>query len=128
MAYRDGRFIIIGGLPPDRQNNYVYEYDTAFRFIERHELPTGYTTYGIQTACFHAGHWWFGCYGDKLIKTTAVFEVVKVLDFDCGLGIVGGVGKGQEDMFWISRGFERWRGRVIPAKLREADGGLRLVE
>jgi hypothetical protein len=44
---------------------------------------------GIQTATFASGHWWFGCYGKKLLKTDESFKMVGKYEFDCGLGVVG---------------------------------------
>jgi hypothetical protein len=63
IAYGDGRFMVVGGLPADKQENYAFEYDESFRFVRRHVLPSGQTRLGIQTAAFFDDHWWFGCYG-----------------------------------------------------------------
>lgn len=49
ITYHDGRFIIVGGLPKDVNENYLYEYDEAFKFRTRHMLASGYTLMGIQT-------------------------------------------------------------------------------
>ena len=57
--------------------------------MKRHTIKSGYTRLGIQTAAFAQGTWWFGCYGDELLKTTEKFELVGKHKFDCGLGIVG---------------------------------------
>ncbi len=63
VAYHDGTFLVVGGLPPGTNENYLYEYDESFAFHRRHVLPSGYTLMGIQTAAFADGAWWFGCYG-----------------------------------------------------------------
>ena len=63
IAHHDGRFIVVGGLPEDVTENYLFEYDEAFRFKKRHVLTSGHTYLGIQTADYCDGHWWFGCYG-----------------------------------------------------------------
>jgi len=63
IAYHDGRFILVGGLPEEVAEDYLFEYDQAFRFKKRHVLPSGRTRSGIQTAAYCDGHWWFGCYG-----------------------------------------------------------------
>lgn len=85
-----GKFFIVGGLPKGFTENYIYEYDTNFKFIKRHIIPSGYTYKGIQTAEFHEGQWWFGCYGNpKLIKTDAKFQIQDRNDFNVSLGIVG---------------------------------------
>lgn len=60
---RAGNFYIVGGLPTGIEENYVYEYDENFQFLRRHTLDSGYTRLGIQTAFFHNGRWYFGCYG-----------------------------------------------------------------
>lgn len=91
IASRDGRFLVVGGLPPGADENYLYEYDESFRFLKRHVLASGYTLMGIQTAAFIHGHWWFGCYGKPaiLLKADPSFRLVGRYEFDCSLGIVG---------------------------------------
>jgi hypothetical protein len=91
MGYHDGRFIVIGGLPPGVEENYAYEYDKDFSFIKRHVITSGYTLMGIQTAKYSGGYWWFGCYGKPavLLKTDESFKLVGKYTFDCALGIVG---------------------------------------
>jgi len=89
IAFHDNRFIVIGGLPEGVQENYAYEYDTSFKFIRKHTIKSGYTNLGIQAAGFHDGHWWFGCYGNKLLKVDKSFKLVGKYDFNCGLGIAG---------------------------------------
>ena len=63
MTYRDGRFFVIGGLPPTHKDNYVYEYTPDFTFVKRHVLKSGWTNLGIQTVDFSNGKFFFGCYG-----------------------------------------------------------------
>jgi len=91
IDHRDGHFFVVGGLPNDVEENYVYEYDDAFRFIKRHVVPSGHTHLGIQTAAFADGRWWFGCYGDPaiLLVADADFKMIGRHEFDCALGIVG---------------------------------------
>ncbi len=91
MAYRNGRFMVVGGLPPGTDENYVYEYDESFRFVKRHVLASGYTLMGIQTAAFAEGYWWFGCYGKPptLLKADESFQVVGSWQFNGSVGIVG---------------------------------------
>lgn len=100
IAYHDGRFFVVGGLPEAVQENYVYEYNSDFKFVKKHVIPSGHTRLGIQTATFVDGHFWFGCYGNKLLKTDASFRLAGKYDFDCGYGIAGLTGK----MFYIARG------------------------
>lgn len=96
MSYADGRFFVVGGLPNDIHENYVYEYSPDFKFIKRHVIASGHTKKGIQTAAYAAGVWWFGCYGEphELLKTDKAFRVLgkwplnkRVLD--AAYGIVG---------------------------------------
>jgi outer membrane protein assembly factor BamB len=90
IAYHNGKFIVVGGLPPGFAENYAYEYDEQFKFVKKHVLQSGYTLMGIQTAAFADGHWWFGCYGEPkiLLKADEPFKKVERFEFDCSLGIV----------------------------------------
>ena len=63
IAYHEGRFLLVGGLPPTHQDNYLFEYDKDLNFIQKHSLPTGYTRLGVQTIDYVDNHWWLGCYG-----------------------------------------------------------------
>ncbi len=91
MAYRDRNFMVVGGLPKGVEENYVYEYDPDFRFVEKHIINSGYTLMGIQTVTFSGGQWWFGCYGKPkvLLKTDEHFKLTGKYTFDCSLGITG---------------------------------------
>jgi hypothetical protein len=79
IAYHDGRFLVVGGLPEGVEENYAYEYDEPFRFRRRHVVPSSSTLKGIQTATFADDHWWFGCYGEPrvLLKADQDFETCK---------------------------------------------------
>lgn len=100
MAYHDGRFVVIGGLPPGTEENYLYEYDASFTFLKRHVLPSGYTLMGIQTAAFAEGSWWFGCYGKPpvLLRADANFSLTGKWEFNAAVGIIGIPG----DRFFIA--------------------------
>ncbi len=91
IGYRDGRFFIVGGLPDDVDENYVYEYDGEFKFVKKHFIQSGHTHLGIQTATFAHDRWWFGCYGTPsvLLVTDADFQMKGRYEFDCSLGIDG---------------------------------------
>ena len=65
MTWKDDRFYIIGGLPLRHEKNYVYEYTGDFKFVKRHDLDTGFTWMGIQTAAHEDGKFYFGIYGAK---------------------------------------------------------------
>lgn len=96
IAQHAGKFIVVGGLAPGINENYLYEYDANFVFQKRHTLSTGYTLMGIQTATFAHDRWWFGCYGEPktLITTNTDFEDLKHVSFDASLGI-GGIDSGR---------------------------------
>lgn len=124
IGFRDGRFVVIGGLPKGVKENYAYEYDAGFKFRKRHVIQSGYTLMGIQTAAFHDGHWWFGCYGSPriLLKTDKRFRLVGKYEFDCSLGVVG-VSRGK---FLIARGScskdKGCVGRAVLAKPDDRNG------
>ena len=90
MAYREGKFIIVGGLPPGVNENYLYEYDESFKFQKRHVLASGYTLMGIQTAAYADGAWWFGCYGKPqvLLRADEKFQLTGNWEFNASVGIV----------------------------------------
>lgn len=91
IGHRDGHFFVVGGLPDGVPENYVYEYDSDFRFIRKHVINSGHTLLGIQTATFAHDRWWFGCYGSPktLLVTDAEFRLKGRYEFDCSLGIAG---------------------------------------
>jgi len=89
MAYHDGVFIVVGGLPEGVQENYAYAYTPDFKFIDRHVIKSGYTLLGVQTLAFANGSWWFGCYGKQLLKTDTSFKLTGIYAYDAGIGIVG---------------------------------------
>ena len=118
IAFKDGTFYLVGGLPDGVFENYVYEYRSDFRFIKRHVIESGWTQMGIQTAEWYAGAWWFGCYGDPrtLLTTNASFRLTGRFPFDCSLGIVAGGAK----QFLVADGPKTAEGRCL--------GRVRLVE
>ena len=63
MTWAGDRFFVIGGLPATHERNYVHEYDSDFKLVQRHELATGFTLMGIQTAAFEDSRFLFGIYG-----------------------------------------------------------------
>lgn len=91
MAYREGKFFVVGGLPEGVNENYVYEYDCNFTFQRRHVLASGYTLKGIQTIAFANGAWWFGCYGNPrvVLRADPNFQLTGRWEFDASLGIIG---------------------------------------
>ncbi len=121
MEYLNGKFYVVGGLPGDHEENYVYEYDPEFRFIKRYELKSGQTLMGIQTVAYADGIWWFGCYGKPAVtmKADTQFNFVEKFEFPAALGIVP-VGKNQ---FLIGRdradAQKRHTGSLVPATINE---------
>jgi hypothetical protein len=89
IAHHNGKFIVVGGLPPEVPENYLYEYDGNFRFVKRHVLASGHTDKGIQTATWAKGAWWFGCYGKPriLLRADENFQFTGRWEFDASLGI-----------------------------------------
>ena len=125
IEYHNGHFFVIGGLPKDYNENYVFEYDQNFNFIKKHTIHSGYTNLGIQTVCYHDDCWWFGCYtveGKKgLLKTDEQFNLLGIFDFSPSIGILGW-GKGR---FLVASHFgEKYQAKVTTMK---ADNDLGLV-
>jgi hypothetical protein len=89
MAYHDGKFILVGGLPPGVNENYAYEYDASFQFVKRHVIASGYTLMGIQTVAQADGAWWFGCYGKPavLLRADDKFQFTGKWEFNASVGI-----------------------------------------
>jgi hypothetical protein len=105
------RFFVVGGLPDGVEENYIYEYDAEFKFARKHVIKSGWTRLGIQSATFHDGEWWFGCYGTPKItlKTDSDFKMLGRYEFDCSLGVVG-VGKKR---LLIAKGPRTPKGRCL---------------
>lgn len=89
MAWSEGRFYIVGGLPPDVNENYAYEYDESFKFVKRNVIASGYTLMGIQTVAYADGAWWFGCYGkpSELLRADDKFQFTGKWEFNASVGI-----------------------------------------
>jgi len=124
IAYHAGRFIVVGGLPPGTDENYLYEYDSKFRFQKRHVLASGYTLMGIQTVEFAEGSWWFGCYGNPrcLLRADQDFRLAGRWEFDASLGI-SGLGDRRFLIGQNTRGLNGMhQGRVVLARFAESKG------
>lgn len=89
IGARHGRFYVVGGLPEEVPENYVYEYDEEFHFQKRHVIASGHTDLGIQTATFANDRWYFGCYGkpEVLLVTDAEFRLIRRVEFNGSYGI-----------------------------------------
>lgn len=111
IGVMDDRFYVVGGLPDGVEQNYVYEYDAEFRFQKKHTIKSGWTQLGIQSATYHDGAWWFGCYGSPaiLLKTDAKFDMLGRYELDCSLGIIG-VAPGQ---LLVAKGPRTEEGRCL---------------
>ncbi|MCC9606703.1 twin-arginine translocation signal domain-containing protein [Blastopirellula sp. JC732] len=123
MSVRDGHFYVIGGLPPGIEENYVYEYDADLHFVKRHVIDSKYSLMGIQSANFHDGYWWFGCYGKpaELIKTDVDFKMLGRWPYDCSLGVVG-IAPGKFLIGRNTRDKAGHEGFVVPAVPDEKTG------
>ncbi len=88
---RNDHFFVVGGLPDGVQENFIYEYDSDWKFVQKHVLKSGHTDLGIQTATFAHGRWWFGCYGKPqiLLVSDPNFKMLGRYEFECSLGIAG---------------------------------------
>lgn len=119
MDFHDNRFYVVGGLPAGTPENYVYEYDASFQFLKRFVLASGETHLGIQTAHFHEGAWWFGCYGtpDVVLKAGPDFQMLGRCKFNCSVGLIGI----DQDHFLVARNIRNKdklnEGRLVPARV-----------
>lgn len=121
IAHADGRFYVVGGLPPGHDVNYVYEYDAQFQFIARHTIPSGYTRLGIQTACHALGRFFFGCYGypenSALLITGSTFTGCEHHDTHTNVGIAHlGNGRFLQGFTGKDPATNRWWGKARPIR------------
>ncbi len=87
------RFFVVGGLPATHECNYVYEYTSDFTLVKRHDIKSGFTLMGIQTAAFEEGSFFFGIYGGKgnpsgVLKVSSDFESCERFTGDGCVGIL----------------------------------------
>ena len=115
IGFADGHFYVVGGLPDQVEENYVYEYDADLQFVKKHCIDSGYTLAGIQTATYADGSWLFGCYGTpaETLETDAEFKLKGRQTFNSAVGLgalpngdflVGRTAK-QSDGSWTGNGF-----------------------
>ena len=117
IAIHNNRVMVVGGLPEkgDYKLNYVYEYDMKFNLVKRHDLESGYTYKGIQTACYFNNYWYFACYGSsrvgvvpKVLKVKQVdgnLEFVELVDVDMSYGMIG---LKDEEFIISNRNLDAW--------------------
>ncbi len=125
---KGGHFFVIGGLPDEIDENYVYEYDADFNHVQTHVIPSGHTHLGIQTACFHEDRWWFGCYTTEgspgLLVCDADLELLSTHDVQPSIGLIGW-GEGR---FLMAKHFgEKWQAKLVPM-VADEDRGLAPAE
>jgi hypothetical protein len=99
IAIHNDVAMVVGGLPPGNNVNFIYEYDMEFNLKKLHRLPSGYTYLGIQTATWFDGYWYFGCYASphnpegKVLKASmnekGELELAGMYDKDMSYGIIG---------------------------------------
>jgi len=129
IGYREGKFLVVGGLPNDIEENFLYEYGEDWTFRKRHQLQSGQTDKGIQTITFHDGFWWMGCYGSPaiLLKADTDLQFVGRWPFPAAIGLIG-TGEGQ---FLVARDprmpGKPHRGMLVPAVVTKA-GTLEIVK
>lgn len=89
IAWHEGAFVVVGGLPRGHEVNYVYRYDKSFSFIERRDIASGYTNMGIQTACVVGDELWLGTYhrDPALLVTDAAHGLIRREDVKAAYGI-----------------------------------------
>jgi hypothetical protein len=118
------RFIVVGGLPPGIDDNYLYEYDLSFSFQKRHVFKSGYTVKGIQTATYFRDRWWFGCYGKPQVLLIAdqSFNFLGRYVVSCSVGIDGL----PDGRFLLGRTREEqgkgWTGQTVLAAAHDKHG------
>jgi len=123
VDHREGRFYIVGGLPPDGEENLVYEYDAEFRHVKTHRIPSGYTCLGIQTACFHDGRWWFGCYVKNGSPGLLVCdEDLNLLGAHAVSPSIGLVGWGPGRFMMATHVGEPYGAKLVPMRADEQQG------
>ena len=126
IACAGDTFIVVGGLPKGVSENYLYEYDSSFRFRRRHVLASGYTAAGIQTAAYAQGSWWFGTYSDPrtVLRADAEFRYLGQWGADVALGLAP-LADGRFLVGSNERGADgRYRGKVSVARFDPARGFL----
>jgi hypothetical protein len=124
IAQQGGNFFVVGGLPGGVEENYVYEYDSAFRFLNRHVLASGWTRLGIQTAEYDGQRWYFGCYVSppQLLIADKQLNFVSRHDMDAALGIVH-LGEGRLLVARGARDPQRgYTAGLLPARFDATDG------
>lgn len=125
MAIKDGTFYVVGGLPEDISENYVYAYTPDFKLKKRYIIPSGHTHLGIQTVDYIDDTWYFGCYGDPkiLIKTDSEFNILGQWEFDAALGI----NSFPDGQILVARGYKKDGlngGTIFKAKSKKKKGLL----
>lgn len=123
MDVQDGHFFVIGGLPTEIDENYVYEYDADFTHLRTHVIASGHTHLGIQTACFHDDRWWFGCYSKDgnpgLLVCDAEMNLLSAHRISPSIGLIGW-GEGR---FLMAKHFgEHYQAKLIPMVADEERG------
>ncbi len=127
MAVKDKLFYVVGGLPGNVNENYIYSYDKKFKFKERSIIASGHTHLGIQTVDYMNDSWYFGCYGTPsvLIKTDKNFSILGQWDFDAALGLT----QLKDGRILVARGYVRDGrngGQALWAR-EVADDGLQII-
>ncbi len=101
IAIHQDQFMVVGGLPrlAGYDKNFVYEYDCRFNLKKIHELASGPTWLGIQTAVWFNGFWYFGCYASEAhpegvvlkagMAANGFLQLVDSYEMDMSFGLIG---------------------------------------
>lgn len=110
IAYYDGFFYVVGGLPKTHVKNYVYVYKPDFTFVRRIDVESGYTLLGVQAIDFVRGDCLLGVYPTAEKPNMGLIRCP--LDFSsCEELNIGGY-----------CGMADFRGRFFEARAEAADG------
>ena len=98
IAFGNGVFCGVGGLPEGEKANLVVEYTPDFKFSRKIEIP-GYTRMGVQTVCFLNDRWLFGIYDKPELRVYATADYAPLptvepaapggrINYSCGMTVL----------------------------------------
>ena len=89
MTCVNGKFFLVGGRPRGIPGNTVYEYDSDFKLLKKHQLDIN-SLLGIQTISFDGRYFWIGCYGagNFSFRFDQKFQLDSMYDFTVATGML----------------------------------------
>lgn len=89
ITFANGRFYLVGGRPAGVTGNTLYEYDSSFKLLKKHQLKFN-SDKGIQTISWDGEHFWIGCYktGDFAFLVDKDFKVTSVAKAPIATGVL----------------------------------------